>query len=119
MGDVAADAFSVEGEVGELIDWYTVGVSTLWIVGLAQLLATLSFAHGLTVGQAKSMRQILSELPFRLSITAGIVLFALGMLLSAEAIWEKIGWGVVIALAVWDGVVGWRAARADAAEDER
>ncbi len=100
-----------------MIDWVTVGVSALWISGLALLLATLAFAHGLSLPAGESIRRILSAPPFRLAMTGGVILFALGMALATQALWERIGWAVVVALTVWDAVAGWRETRAARLKD--
>ncbi len=87
-----------------MIDWFGVAQAALWIVGLSTCLATVSIANWESGTTAVPLRRVLGPRPFRRALIAGLVLFALGMLLGAEAWGEKGLWGVVIALAVWDGV---------------
>ena len=93
-----------------MIDWIGVMVSAIWILGLALLLATVSIAYAFA--QGKSLRSVLGETSFRLALTIGGMLFAVGMTLSVETWWERAGWVSVIGLLLWDGVAAWRAARA-------
>jgi len=82
-----------------LIDWFSVLSATLWISGLAFLLALFGFARA---SRKHSTRQMLAQPHFRVAMMLGIVLFALGMGLSVEMWFERIGWGVVTALALWE-----------------
>ena len=92
-----------------MIDWWGVFVSALWIMGLALLLATASIAYAFA--QGKSLRSVLSQLSFRLALTIGLALFALGMALSVDTWWERGGWALVMGLSAWDGVAAWRTTR--------
>lgn len=92
-----------------MIDWLNVLSNLLWILGLAELLATLSLAHWLAGLQGRSLRWGLAEPRFRLAIAAGFLLFGLDLTLAVEPWWYKIGWVGVIALSVWEGVAAWRA----------
>jgi hypothetical protein len=87
-----------------VIDWFGVVTGALWIVGLATLLAVLSTAYWQSGATATPLRRVLGNPFVRRALIAGMVLFALGMLLGAEAWWEKGLWGVVIALAARDAV---------------
>lgn len=87
-----------------MIDWSFVVISALWILGLAELLTVVSIAYWTSGTTATPLRRVLGTRPFRRVLIAGMVLFAFGMLLGAEAWWEKGLWGVVIALAAWDMV---------------
>jgi hypothetical protein len=91
-----------------LIDWYALSTSVVWILGLSELLATISYAYWLGHVQDKTLRQVLSSATFRLATSGGIALFALGMLLTVESGWERIGWSVVMLLLLWDSVSEWK-----------
>jgi len=82
-----------------LIDWFSVLSATLWISGLAFLLALFGLARA---ARERSTRQVLAQPHFRVAMMLGIVLFALGMGLSVGTWFERIGWGVVTALALWE-----------------
>jgi DMSO/TMAO reductase YedYZ heme-binding membrane subunit len=91
-----------------MIDWLNVLYNFLWILGLAVLLTAFSLAYWLVGLEARPLRQGLSEPPFRLAIAAGIVLFALGLMLIVTPWWYKIGWIGIIALSAWEGLAAWR-----------
>lgn len=90
-----------------MIDWFGVASAALWILGLAILLAAVSIARSFD-GRLRATRQVLTEPGFRAAIIAGMILFALGMSLSAGSWWERIGWFVVVALTLWEGAAAWR-----------
>jgi len=87
-----------------MIDWLGVLAGALWIGGLALGVATLGFARL----DAQPLRQTLAARAYRLAISAGILLFALGMAVGVSTWYERAGWVVVAALTMWDGVVVWR-----------
>ncbi|MBI5034858.1 MAG: hypothetical protein HZB51_30405 [Chloroflexi bacterium] len=92
-----------------MIDWFGVLSAAIWILGLALLLATMSIAYSSATD--KSLLAVLGKQSYRLALTVGLVLFALGMMLSVEAWWERIGWLLVMGLGLWDGVAAWRISR--------
>ena len=74
-----------------------VGFATLWIVGLAVILSALGFAY-YKAGQAEEkLRARLRRPVFQRALNAGLTLFCLGMIGSAEAIWERVLWGLLTA----------------------
>ena len=92
-----------------MIDWVNVFVAALWIAGLALLLSLLSLARS---AREQSTRQVLSQPASRAATAGGIALVALGMFLSIEVVWEKLGWAIVILLSLWEGVTAWQSGRA-------
>jgi uncharacterized membrane protein len=94
----------------EALDWYEVIAAAMWIAGLAFLLALLSLARSLG---RPSIRQVLATPNFRVATAIGIALFASGMFLSDEVVWEKLGWVIVMALSFWEGATAWKSARAN------
>ncbi|MCI0475638.1 MAG: hypothetical protein L0Y55_05280 [Anaerolineales bacterium] len=82
-----------------MIDWLSVLSATLWIAGLAFLLALVGFARA---SREKTARQILAQTNFRIATMIGLALFALGMGLSVGNWFERVGWGVVVALSLWE-----------------
>jgi hypothetical protein len=83
-----------------MIDWFSVLSATLWIAGLAFLLALVGFARA---SRAHSTRQILAQPNFRIATNVGLALFALGMSLSVGNWFERGGWLIVFALVLWEG----------------
>jgi hypothetical protein len=84
-----------------MIDWFALLTSAIWILGLSVLLAMLGFAYALSDGT--SVRRVLSQASFRLTAASGIALFALGMDLAVDTWFERVGWFVVMLLALWEG----------------
>jgi hypothetical protein len=94
-----------------MVDWYLVGFSALWILGLSLMLATLSYADYEAYRRQARTRDVLAEPGYQLALNAGLSLFCLGLLGSARAWWERALW-VVLALAFSVQVVrAWQARR--------
>ena len=80
-----------------LIDWPMVVFGALWIVGLAVILSALGFAY-YEAGQAdEKLRKWLRRPGYQRAVNAGLTLFCLGMIGSADAIWERVLWGLLAA----------------------
>lgn len=84
-----------------MIDWFGVFAAALWIAGLALLLALLGLARSVP---DRSLRQALAQPEFRAAVAGGIALFAIGLGLTVGDWFERIGWFVVVLLALWEGV---------------
>ena len=95
----------------DLIDWGAVGAASLWITGLAIVLACLGFADYRRATMGLKMRAVLGEPTYQLAVNAGLALFCLGLLASSRTWWEATIWAllslVFLAYAVW----AWRARR--------
>lgn len=89
-----------------MINWFNVFSATLWISGLALALALFGFARA---SREKSTRQVLAQPNFRVALMLALALFASGMGLSVGTWFERIGWGIVVALSLWEA---WSARRA-------
>jgi hypothetical protein len=91
-----------------LIDWRLVGFSALWILGLAVVLAALSYAD-YAAGQGRlRLRAVLARPHQQMAINAGLALFCLGLLGSARAWWESALWAVLAAAFAWQAWHAWR-----------
>jgi hypothetical protein len=93
-----------------MIDWFSVFSAALWISGLALALALFGFAR---MSQEQSTRQVLAQPHFRIGLMFALALFALGMSLSVGTWFERVGWGVVVVLSLWEA---WSARRAQGAQ---
>ena len=91
-----------------MIDWFYVFANTLWILGLAVILASLSLTHWLANLQGQSFRRALTEPRVRLVNAVGFVMFTMALTLLVGPWWYKIGWIVVLALSIWEGYLAWR-----------
>lgn len=89
-----------------LIDWRLVGFGTLWIVGLSVVLAALSFGDYVAAQQRVRLRAVLVWPEYHAAISAGLVLFCLGLIGSSRAWWEQLLWA---ALAIAFSYQAWHA----------
>ena len=92
-----------------MIDWLNLAYHTVWILGLALLLATFSLAHWLAGQRGPSLEAVLAEPNFRLVIALGFALFGLGLGLMVEPWWYKICWLGIVVASIWLGQTAWRA----------
>lgn len=87
-----------------MIDWRLVGFSSLWILGLALVLAALSLADYDANQQRKRVRAVLREAGYQLTLNAALTLFCLGLLGSVRTWWELVLWvGLALAFAYQAG----------------
>lgn len=82
-----------------MIDWFSVFSAMLWISGLALALALFGFAR---TSREQTTRQVLTQPHFRVALMFALALFALGMSLSVGTWFERVGWLVIVALALWE-----------------
>jgi hypothetical protein len=80
-----------------MIEWLSVGFNALWIFGLGLEVAALSFADYLAGQQKRPFWRVVQMPACRIVIDLGLLLFCLGLVGCASALWERVFW-VVIAL---------------------
>ena len=81
-----------------LVDWSMVAFAALWIIGLAVILSALGFAYYEAAQADEKLRTRLRRPVYQRALNAGLTLFCLGMIGSADALWERVLW-VLLALA--------------------
>lgn len=82
-----------------MIDWWSIGTNSLWILGLSILLAVFSYLDWLARETRRPRRSLFNERSLRLPWTAGMFLACVGWGLSqAERWWEQ---GLWLMLAAW------------------
>lgn len=78
-----------------MIDWFSVLVNSLWIIGLALALSTVSYASW----QASLIRQKtwnkFKEPGYLACFSIAAVLFCAGLAGTADTLWETILWAVL------------------------
>jgi hypothetical protein len=87
-----------------MIDWYSVGFSALWILGLGLVTGGLSFANYLASQQKRRFRHRLEMPACRIMIGLGLVFFCVGLAGGVSAVWERLLWAVLalmFALQTW------------------
>lgn len=95
-----------------MIDWAFVGVHSLWILGLAIVLAAFSYHDWLRQERRVPLKQQLREPGWRLPFYSGLLLVALSfVLMRGSAWWERTLWLVLGASFGWDAALAWRECR--------
>ena len=98
-----------------LIDWPMVAFGAIWIVGLAVILSALGFAYYEAVEAGERLRERWRLPAYQRALNAGLTLFCLGMIGSADRLWEQVVWGLsAAAFAVYT----WQAGRKDDRDQE-
>ncbi len=78
-----------------MIDVWSVLTNSLWILGLAILLAVLSWAHWGASLEGVRFRTALGRPEARRVVDLGLVLFCAGLAASNRTWWERILWGLL------------------------
>jgi membrane protein implicated in regulation of membrane protease activity len=89
-----------------MVDWLGVATNSVWILGLALVLAVLSYADWSAHTTRQRLREVLGQAAFRVALWSGLTLFCAGVAFSGGCWWEGVLWGV---LAVMAAVKVWRA----------
>jgi hypothetical protein len=80
-----------------VIDVWGVIANSLWILGLAVLLAVLSWAHWVASTEGKRLRAVLGRPRTRQGLDLGLFLFCAGLAATGRAWWERVLWGLLAA----------------------
>jgi type IV secretory pathway VirB2 component (pilin) len=75
-----------------VIDWYDVIVNSFWILGLAIILAAVSYHHWLAGEANRSLRAQLESPAFQLPAWIGFCLICIGLAGGSGRVWETIIW---------------------------
>ena len=78
-----------------MIDWYSVGFGTLWIIGLGFVVSVLSYANYKAIHLNRRFLQVLEMLSCRIMIDLGLVFICLGLTGSVSGTLERILWAVL------------------------
>jgi len=87
-----------------MIDWFNLAANSLWILGCAVVLATISYARWEAVTKGEKLRSLLNAQRFQPPLNLAGVLFCLGMAGTSDVNWKI---GVWLVLAVLFGVQNW------------
>lgn len=91
-----------------MIDVWSIARNSLWILGLALLLATFSYADWKAQQQGCKRSHVTDEPAFCFSINIGLALFGLGLLATSDSWWEMAAWAVVLLLTLVQMIGCWR-----------
>jgi hypothetical protein len=94
-----------------MIDWLSLVLNTLWILGLAVILAVVSYYYW----QAEGVwRRVFRDAGFQTLFAAGVGLSGLGIAAAADSWWLRGLWGALALLAFgqgWQASQSWRKAK--------
>jgi hypothetical protein len=88
-----------------MIDWLVVVTNGLWVLGLAGMLAVLSYFDYDARTRSKPVRQVLNAPMFVRPFSWAAVVFCVGVATSGGSWWQRVAWAV---LAVLFGVQAWQ-----------
>jgi hypothetical protein len=71
-----------------MINWFSVAANSLWIVGLAVILAALSYTYWLAGYYDRPLRQELRRPPFLVFFLLGLLLVGAGLALTGQGWWQ-------------------------------
>ena len=80
-----------------MMDFRSVVANTLWILGLALILAALSWARWVAARENVRFRVALSRPGVARALDGGLMLFCAGLAATARTGWEQVLWGVLAA----------------------
>lgn len=78
-----------------MIDVWGVMSNSLWVIGLAVLLAIWSWARYAAYEANVKTRVILSQRKYVVALDAGLLLFVAGMAATEDRLWAQVVWGVL------------------------
>ena len=83
-----------------MIDWFNLAANSLWIVGLAIALATISHASWQAALQHEKLRLRLAQPDYQVFFDLAAVMFCLGMAATSRRAWEIIVWSGLAVLLI-------------------
>jgi len=87
---------------------WDMATNALWIMGLAVVLAALSYASWLADQRKTRLRRVLNEAVFQVPFAAGMTLTCAGIFFHSRSLLERIAWAVLAVLFAAQGVATWR-----------
>lgn len=75
-----------------MVLWWSVLVNSLWVLGLAVLLASFSYHYGLAQQEERWLVQKLQSQAFRQVFWLGLALAGAGLAGTSDRVWELIIW---------------------------
>ena len=75
-----------------MINWMNLAANSLWIMGWAAALATLSYASWKASLKGIKMRIILKDHQYQIVLNLSGILFCLGLAATSDALWEILIW---------------------------
>ena len=86
--------------INKMINWQSVIFNSLWILGLAVLLAAFSYHYWVASVSKRPLREQLRQPNFLRLLWVALLLVCLGLVGTSQQTWEMIVWGVMALLAL-------------------
>ena len=96
-----------------MIDWLSVVLNSMWILGLAAILGVISYHDWRAAESGRSLGFFWNDRTFIAGFACGAWLFCLGLAGLGRSRWETALWGV---LSILFALQGWRAWRSGSAK---
>ena len=81
-----------------MVDWFNLAANSLWILGCALALATLSYARWEASTKGEKLRSQLNSHHFQVPLNLAGALFCLGLAGTSDAVWEIVVWLILAVL---------------------
>lgn len=94
-----------------MLDWSSLALDFLWVLGLAVIVATVSYYYWLTAETTLSDRRLGDVPTCIIGVSFGGWLFCVGMAGLARYWWEGAAWGVLVILFAWVMWKSWKSSR--------
>ncbi len=91
------------------LDWAGLASNGVWVLGVAVVLAAFSFYCYDAHVRRDKLRARLSSPGFQAWLMAGLALASLGGALTVSRWWERVLWGLLCAVSMWQTWLAWRA----------
>lgn len=92
-----------------MINWYSIVANSFWLLGLAIILAGLSYYYWLAAQTGRSFGEILGTPSFQRVIVIGALLVGIGLALTAGSLWQVLPAAALIVVSVIALVTSFRA----------
>ncbi len=79
-----------------MIDWVGIAKNSLWIIGLATILASLNWASWLAASRGTRLRATIATPSVQAWLNLGLTLFSAGLFFSARPALERVLWAVFV-----------------------
>ncbi len=83
-----------------MINWYSIIANSFWLLGLAAVLAGLSYYYWLAVQTGRSLGDMFGASSFQRVIILGALLIGVGLSLTAGSLWQMLPAIVLIGVSV-------------------
>ena len=75
-----------------VINWFSVGINSLWLAGSALILAALSYYQWEAAHQKRPFRQHLTQSRFPFFLWLGLLAISISLTFTSQRTWEMVVW---------------------------